>query len=109
MSYTPRPSGNGPVSSIVFNNGVSIVPTTTLGNPAIAVELPGNVPGFLVAGSAIVTNGISNLDTNQVVGLRQPQILYPDGGSVIDSQARETIAVIMGVLGNHGLTEQPPV
>ena len=39
----------------------------------------------------------------KVVGERQAAIAAPSGGSVIDAQARSTIAAILGSLRSHGL------
>lgn len=44
------------------------------------------------------------IDGDRVVAGRQPAIADPDGGSVIDVQARMAIAAIAETLRNHGLT-----
>lgn len=50
-----------------------------------------------VSGERVLVNG------QQVVGPRQPGIIGPIGGSVVDVQARETIASMLGALAAHGL------
>ncbi|WP_300397292.1 DUF2793 domain-containing protein [uncultured Sphingobium sp.] len=43
------------------------------------------------------------LGEERVVAQRQPPIAAPAGGSVIDAEARSTIAAILDRLGSHGL------
>jgi hypothetical protein len=45
------------------------------------------------------------IDGEQVVGAREPAIDEPDGGSVIDIEARVVIEAILGVLRAHGLID----
>lgn len=48
--------------------------------------------GFYVAG-------------DRIVGARQPPISDPTGGSVVDTQARTALSLILGSLRTHGLIE----
>jgi hypothetical protein len=41
----------------------------------------------------------------QVVGARQPIIVPPSGGPVVDSEARSTLSAILAALTAHGLIE----
>lgn len=45
------------------------------------------------------------IDGEQVVGAREPSIDEPDGGSVIDIEARTVIEAILGALRSHGLID----
>lgn len=41
----------------------------------------------------------------QVVGPRQPAVLSPSGGTIIDAEARASINAIIATLMSHGLTD----
>jgi hypothetical protein len=41
----------------------------------------------------------------QVVGQRQPPILSPSGGTIIDVEARAAIASVVATLMSHGLID----
>ena len=43
------------------------------------------------------------IDGNPVIGARQPAIAAPTGGSVVDTEARGAIAIILNMLRAHGL------
>lgn len=45
------------------------------------------------------------VDGEQVVGAREPAIDEPDGGSVIDAEARASITAILTALRAHGLID----
>ena len=45
------------------------------------------------------------IDGEQVVGAREPSIEDPDGGSVVDTEARLAIEAILGALRGHGLID----
>lgn len=55
--------------------------------------------GGELAGSALLVDGV------QVVSARQPAVPSPSGGTVIDVEARQTLAAIIATLISHGLTE----
>jgi len=45
------------------------------------------------------------IDGEQVVGPREPAIDDPDGGAVVDAEARTAIEAILGALRTHGLID----
>jgi hypothetical protein len=45
------------------------------------------------------------VDGEQVVGTRQPAILSPSGGTIIDAEARAAIDAIIVTLKSHGLVD----
>lgn len=45
------------------------------------------------------------IDGEQVVGPREPAIEEPDGGSVVDIEARAVIEAVLGTLRAHGLID----
>lgn len=45
------------------------------------------------------------IDGEQVVGAREPAIAEPDGGSVVDVEAREAIEALIAALRAHGLID----
>lgn len=47
------------------------------------------------------------IDGEQVVGPREPAIDEPDGGAVVDAEARAAIEAILGALRTHGLIDPP--
>ncbi|WP_447727941.1 DUF2793 domain-containing protein [Sphingomonas koreensis] len=47
------------------------------------------------------------IDGEQVVGPREPAIDDPDGGPVVDAEARAAIEAILGALRTHGLIDPP--
>jgi hypothetical protein len=51
----------------------------------------------VLTGKAVVVAG------QQVVGARQPPIAVPQGGSVIDAEARATLAILLTAVRSHGL------
>ena len=60
-------------------------------------------------GSGWATNGLPVaslvIGGEQVVGPRQPSILSPSGGTIIDQEARTAIAALIATLISHGLTD----
>jgi hypothetical protein len=50
-----------------------------------------------IRGSRMVLDGV------QVVGAQQAAILAPNGGDIVDAEARDTIAAILAALHSHGL------
>ncbi len=53
--------------------------------------------GGVLAGSRVMIGGV------QVIGARQPAIVPPDGGAVVDGEARAAVSAILGALSAHGL------
>ncbi|GAA0738090.1 DUF2793 domain-containing protein [Sphingomonas japonica] len=53
----------------------------------------------------IVTAGAIRIAGQQVVGARSASVPIPDGGAVIDAEARAAIAGIIDRLASHGLVE----
>ncbi len=51
-----------------------------------------------VAAARLVIGGV------QVVGMQQPAIALPAGGTVVDAAARDALGSIIAVLKSHGLT-----
>jgi hypothetical protein len=47
------------------------------------------------------------IDGEQIVGPREPGIDDPDGGGVVDAEARTAIEAILGTLRTHGLIDPP--
>ena len=45
------------------------------------------------------------IDAQQVVGPRQPAVPSPSGGTIIDAEARATLAAIIETLMSHGLID----
>ena len=60
--------------------------------------------GVRWSGGEIAASGLT-VAGMQVVGARQPAITTPASGSVIDQEARATIAALIVALRTHGLTE----
>lgn len=52
-----------------------------------------------IVGARVMVGG------QQVVGARGESIAAPAGGAVVDAEARATIAMVLGALRNHGLTD----
>ncbi|MCC2977401.1 DUF2793 domain-containing protein [Sphingomonas sp. PL-96] len=48
-------------------------------------------------GSVVTLGGM------QVLGPQQPAIAFPEGGNVVDAEARTTLAVLLNTLQQHGL------
>jgi hypothetical protein len=50
-----------------------------------------------LAGSVVKLGGI------QVLGLQQPAIAFPEGGNVVDAEARSTLSMLLNTLQQHGM------
>lgn len=88
----------------LFSSVDDVVDTVTWFKPlTLNAETARNLDHFVSRGGGFTFDDDIKIDGVRVLTNRQPFLGYPSGGSVIDTQARNSISEIYNILISHGL------